>query len=56
MCEIALKRLRAAQQTVEEMVRASVNIEPVRIGLARSVDCEHGSRMDLFLLHLPQTL
>jgi hypothetical protein len=30
------------------MVKASINIEPVRIGLARSVNCEHGSRMDLF--------
>jgi hypothetical protein len=29
---------------------ASVNTEPVRIGLARLVDCEHGSRMDLFAL------
>ncbi len=30
-------------------MRASINIEPVRIGLAMSVDCEHGRRMDLFV-------
>ncbi len=29
--------------------RASINIEPVRTGIARSVDCEYGSGMDLFV-------
>jgi hypothetical protein len=29
-------------------VRMSVNIEPVRTGLARSVDYKYGSGMDLF--------
>jgi hypothetical protein len=33
----------------EEMVKASINIQPVRIGLERSVDSEYGSRMDLFV-------
>jgi hypothetical protein len=32
------------------MLKASANTERVRIGLARLVDCEHGSRMDLFAL------
>ncbi len=36
------------------MVKASINIQPVRTGLVRSVDCEHKSRMDL-LVPVPTT-
>jgi hypothetical protein len=31
-------------------VKASANIQLVGIGLVRSVDCEHGARMDRFAL------
>jgi hypothetical protein len=32
-------------------VRASINIEPLRIGRARSVDCEHGTQWTSSPLH-----
>ncbi len=30
------------------MAKAVINIQLVRLGLARSIDCEHGTGMDLF--------
>ncbi len=36
----------------EEAVKASINIQVVRIGLVISVDWEHETRMDHIALHL----